>query len=93
VAGSSFHNARFDRKGKRHAIGAAAHAIEMDDTHNAGSIHLGVVMFCAALALAEYLPDVSVVAVLYRAAGIDQFTEENVLSKSVRRIMGRVWRQ
>jgi 2-methylcitrate dehydratase PrpD len=32
----------------------------MDDTHNAGSIHLGVVMFSAALALAEYLPDVSV---------------------------------
>jgi 2-methylcitrate dehydratase PrpD len=42
------------------ANGTAAHAIEMDDTHNAGSIHLGVVMFSAALALAEWLPDVSV---------------------------------
>jgi 2-methylcitrate dehydratase PrpD len=42
------------------AYGTAAHAIEMDDTHNAGSIHLGVVMFSAALALAEWLPDVSV---------------------------------
>jgi 2-methylcitrate dehydratase PrpD len=42
------------------ANGTAAHAIEMDDTHNAGSIHLGVVMFSAALALAESLPDISV---------------------------------
>jgi 2-methylcitrate dehydratase PrpD len=40
------------------ANGTAAHAIELDDTHNAGSIHLGVVMFSAALALAESLPDV-----------------------------------
>jgi 2-methylcitrate dehydratase PrpD len=39
------------------------------------------------------LPFGAAIAVLYRAAGIDQFTEENVLSKSVRRIMGRVWRQ
>jgi 2-methylcitrate dehydratase PrpD len=42
------------------AYGTAAHAIEMDDTHNAGSIHLGVVMFSTALALAESLPEVSV---------------------------------
>jgi 2-methylcitrate dehydratase PrpD len=42
------------------ANGTAAHAIEMDDTHNAGSIHLGVVMFSAALALAESFPGVSV---------------------------------
>lgn len=42
------------------AKGTAAHAIEMDDTHNAGSIHLGVVMFSTALALAEWLPEVSV---------------------------------
>jgi 2-methylcitrate dehydratase PrpD len=42
------------------ANGTAAHAVEMDDTHNAGSIHLGVVMFSAALALAESLPDISV---------------------------------
>jgi 2-methylcitrate dehydratase PrpD len=37
------------------ANGTAAHAIELDDTHNAGSIHLGVVMFSTALALAESL--------------------------------------
>jgi 2-methylcitrate dehydratase PrpD len=40
------------------ANGTAAHAIELDDTHNAGSIHLGVVMFSTALALAETLPAV-----------------------------------
>jgi 2-methylcitrate dehydratase PrpD len=37
------------------ANGTAAHAIELDDTHNAGSIHLGVVMFSVALALSETL--------------------------------------
>jgi 2-methylcitrate dehydratase PrpD len=42
------------------AYGTAAHAIEMDDTHNAGSIHLGVVMFSTALALAETLPEIPV---------------------------------
>jgi 2-methylcitrate dehydratase PrpD len=41
------------------ANGTAGHAIELDDTHNAGSIHLGVVMFSAALALAETIPDVA----------------------------------
>jgi 2-methylcitrate dehydratase PrpD len=40
------------------ANGTAAHAIELDDTLNAGSIHLGVVMFSTALALAETLRDV-----------------------------------
>jgi 2-methylcitrate dehydratase PrpD len=40
------------------ANGTAAHAIELDDTHNAGSIHLGVVMFPTALALADALPDI-----------------------------------
>jgi len=40
------------------AYGTAAHAIEMDDTHNAGSIHLGVVMFSTALALGETLPEI-----------------------------------
>jgi 2-methylcitrate dehydratase PrpD len=40
------------------ANGSAAHAIELDDTHNAGSIHLGVVMFSTALALAETLREV-----------------------------------
>jgi 2-methylcitrate dehydratase PrpD len=40
------------------ANGTAAHAIELDDTHNAGSIHLGVVMFSTARALAESLPGV-----------------------------------
>ena len=35
------------------ANGASAHGIEMDDTHSGGSIHLGAVMYSAALALAE----------------------------------------
>src|SRR6185295_16937162 len=35
------------------ANGAAAHALEMDDTHNGGSIHLGASVFPAALAAAE----------------------------------------
>jgi 2-methylcitrate dehydratase PrpD len=38
------------------ANGAAAHAIEMDDTHSGGSIHLGATMYSAALALAETMP-------------------------------------
>ena len=41
------------------ANGTAAHAIELDDTHNAGSIHLGVVMFSSALALAESSPHIT----------------------------------
>jgi 2-methylcitrate dehydratase PrpD len=36
------------------ANGAAAHALEMDDTHQGGSIHLGATMFAAALAAAEH---------------------------------------
>jgi 2-methylcitrate dehydratase PrpD len=40
------------------ANGAAAHAIELDDTHQAGSIHLGVVMFPVAIALGQSLPGV-----------------------------------
>jgi 2-methylcitrate dehydratase PrpD len=35
------------------ANGAAAHTIEMDDTHQGGSIHLGATVFSAALAAAE----------------------------------------
>jgi 2-methylcitrate dehydratase PrpD len=35
------------------ANGAAAHALEMDDTHQGGSIHLGASVFPAALAAAE----------------------------------------
>jgi 2-methylcitrate dehydratase PrpD len=35
------------------ANGAAAHALEMDDTHLGGSIHLGAGVFSAALAAAE----------------------------------------
>jgi 2-methylcitrate dehydratase PrpD len=38
------------------ANGAAAHAIEMDDTHLAGSIHLGASVFSATLAAAELVP-------------------------------------
>jgi 2-methylcitrate dehydratase PrpD len=41
------------------ANGAAAHAIEMDDTHSGGSIHLGATMYSAALALAETMPATS----------------------------------
>jgi 2-methylcitrate dehydratase PrpD len=39
------------------ANGTAAHSIELDDTHQAGSIHLGVVMFSTAIALSQSLPD------------------------------------
>ena len=46
--------------------GAAAHALEMDDTHQGGSIHLGASVFPAALAAAE-LADASGARVL-RAA-------------------------
>src|SRR5260370_23027334 len=35
------------------ANGAAAHSIELDDTHQAGSIHLGVIMYSTAIALSE----------------------------------------
>ena len=41
------------------ANGAAAHAIEMDDTHSGGSIHLGATMYSAALALVENMPETS----------------------------------
>ena len=34
--------------------GTAAHSLELDDTHQGGSIHLGVSVFSAALAVAEY---------------------------------------
>jgi 2-methylcitrate dehydratase PrpD len=36
------------------ANGTAAHSLELDDTHQGGSIHLGVSVFSAALAVAEY---------------------------------------
>ena len=45
-----------DRLSAPHAAlanGAAAHALEMDDTHQGGSIHLGATVFSAALAAAE----------------------------------------
>ena len=35
------------------ANGAAAHSLELDDTHQAGSIHPGVVIFSTAIALSE----------------------------------------
>jgi 2-methylcitrate dehydratase PrpD len=50
------------------ANGAAAHAIEMDDTHQGGSIHLGAVVFPAALAAAQ-LAGSSGDAVLRAAVG------------------------
>ena len=37
------------------ANGTSAHSLELDDTHQAGSIHLGVSVFSAALAVAEEL--------------------------------------
>src|SRR5690349_21008360 len=40
------------------ANGAAAHSIELDDTHQAGSIHLGVVMYSVAIALSESAPGI-----------------------------------
>ncbi|HTR38303.1 MAG TPA: MmgE/PrpD family protein [Bryobacteraceae bacterium] len=46
------------------ANGAAAHGIEMDDTHSGGSIHLGATMYSAALALAETMPDTPMDALL-----------------------------
>jgi len=42
------------------ANGAAAHSVELDDTHQAGSIHPGVVMFSTAIALSEIHPDIDV---------------------------------
>jgi 2-methylcitrate dehydratase PrpD len=36
------------------ANGTAAHSIELDDTHQEGSIHLGVVMFSTAIALSQF---------------------------------------
>jgi 2-methylcitrate dehydratase PrpD len=35
------------------ANGTAAHSLELDDTHQGGSIHLGVSIFSAALAVTE----------------------------------------
>jgi len=40
------------------ANGTAAHSVELDDTHQAGSIHPGVVMFSTAIALSEIQPGV-----------------------------------
>lgn len=42
------------------ANGTSAHSIELDDTHQAGSIHLGVVMFSTAIALSQSQPDCEV---------------------------------
>ncbi len=40
------------------ANGTSAHSIELDDTHQAGSIHPGVVMFSTAIALSESDPGI-----------------------------------
>jgi 2-methylcitrate dehydratase PrpD len=42
------------------ANATAAHSVELDDTHQAGSIHPGVVMFSTAIALSEIHPDINV---------------------------------
>jgi 2-methylcitrate dehydratase PrpD len=40
------------------ANGTSSHSVELDDTHQAGSIHLGVVMFSTAIALSEAQPEI-----------------------------------
>ena len=40
------------------ANGTAAHSVELDDTHQAGSIHPGVVIFSTAIALSEAHPEI-----------------------------------
>jgi 2-methylcitrate dehydratase PrpD len=40
------------------ANGTASHSVELDDTHQAGSIHPGVVMFSTAIALSESRPEI-----------------------------------
>ena len=40
------------------ANGTAAHSLELDDTHQASSLHPGVVMFSTAIAVSEIQPDV-----------------------------------
>lgn len=40
------------------ANGTAAHSVELDDTHQAGSLHPGVVMFSTAIALSELHPEI-----------------------------------
>ncbi len=40
------------------ANGTAAHSLELDDTHQAGSIHPGVVIFSTAIALSESHPEI-----------------------------------
>jgi 2-methylcitrate dehydratase PrpD len=40
------------------ANGTAAHSLELDDTHQAGSIHPGVVIFSTAIALSEAHPEI-----------------------------------
>jgi 2-methylcitrate dehydratase PrpD len=40
------------------ANGASAHSVELDDTHQAGSIHPGVVIFSTAIALSEIHPHI-----------------------------------
>ena len=55
------------------ANGAAAHSIELDDTHQAGSIHPGVVMFSTGIALSESHPEI----------GADQFVSAVVAGYEV----------
>src|ERR1700722_6906281 len=40
------------------ANGTAAHSLELDDTHQASSLHPGVVMFSTAIAVSEIQPDI-----------------------------------
>jgi 2-methylcitrate dehydratase PrpD len=60
------------------ANGTAAHSVELDDTHQAGSLHPGVVMFSSAIALSEVLPD----------AGVDQFVSAVIAGYEVAARLG-----
>src|SRR5262249_5303462 len=53
------------------ANGAAAHAIEMDDTHLGGSIHLGASVFSAVLAAAELAPTSGAACLAAAVAGYE----------------------
>ncbi len=60
------------------ANGCAAHSVELDDTHQAGSIHPGVVIFSTAIALSETNPEI----------GFDQFVPAVVAGYEVATRLG-----
>jgi len=50
--------ARYSAEHAALANGTASHSVELDDTHQAGSIHLGTVVFSAAIAVSEIRPEI-----------------------------------